>query len=106
MSEKRFTPGPWEIEPEDHISMGPCVTADGNRSDGWIICDLSLPTSLVGISSEDLNAEVIAERDANADLIAAAPDAVALAEAVLDESDQPHLREMARFWLAKARGEA
>lgn len=61
--------------------MGPSVTADGGREDGWIICDLGLPTSLVGTATEDVHPNIIEEQAANARLIAAAPE---MAEALAD----------------------
>jgi hypothetical protein len=101
------TPGPWEVEPEDHISMGPCVTADGGREDGWIVCDLGLPTSLVGTCTEDINAKIIAEREANARLIAAAPEMLEVLEAVVASSPiEDSVLPIVLAVIAKAKGGA
>lgn len=70
MSETQFTPGPWE------------VGKDGYGSDGWVYCDDVLGTA---VARTDTGNGVIpkAQRDANARLIAAAPD---LYEALKDAS--------------------
>lgn len=100
MAENQF--GPWEVVPatEHH---GFYVVNDWGRT----VCDLytmsnpSLPSTRNGGESFPIEFDPDHAGE-HARLIAAAPEAVAFAEAVADESDQPHLRAAAREWLAKA----
>lgn len=84
----------------------------GTDADGrdWTICDLGVPVDLVCDALEDLHPRFVKQQDANANLIAAAPDLYTLLEEA-GEFIQPFNRGeelSARIYaaLARARGEA
>lgn len=96
------TPGPWEIEHGHHE----CVNTS------------TLPWAMTGPGGREVcqspnGVDVDDEDDANACLIAAAPDLLAACEAMLewvaretDDRDWPHpVLDQARAAIAKARGE-
>lgn len=110
MSNKNWTPGPWEIcNTADIFTPLGATNAEGIEAvstDGWHIADC------------DMGSMTLDEVRANAHLIAAAPDLYdALAEALADydnwaahEDNYPHEHlvvwaEKARAAIAKARGE-
>ena len=76
------TPGPWTPAAGGYVK-----TADGK----WYVGQAFASPG--------------ADEEANALLLAAAPDLLDLAELVMQVSDHPGLREAARLTIAKARGE-
>lgn len=96
--ETRFTPGPWMVTRSDRRKTL-CVISE----DTWICGELQ---------SDNPLAIPIVESEANARLIAAAPDLYeALNELLFEDSDKPEVERLktlvkARAALAKARGEA
>ncbi len=69
------TPGPWKVGDVRHAGGYQLVTAN---DDGGYICEVQAPTNRFFGFNED-------EREANARLIAAAPDLLALAHQYADE---------------------
>lgn len=89
---KKHTPGPWTYNPNNQDGMLPhdnvIVAADGT--------DIISPSEWVTI------------KDANAYLIAAAPELLAVVEAMANfdgRNNNAHLKEMALSAIAKATGE-
>jgi hypothetical protein len=96
----QFTPGPWGVEPSQwNLWIGP-MRSDGRKLESIVV---SVSTDL------NLKPEAKANREANARLIAAAPDLLAALEAFVDgdNGDSIDTRyENARQAVAKARGES
>lgn len=99
MTDTPWTDGPWAVEFGDHIMPQPSVTASGGRPDGWIICDMGVPTELVWMAREDIAEPILAEQSANAHLIASSPtmfDALKTAQPIVCKatcSDEGHSAE-------------
>ena len=71
------TPGPW-------VSNGSLITNENNRHVALVLWRKSNGAVIKGAADMDRQAGTIGEHDANAQLIAAAPDLLAAGEAVLD----------------------
>ena len=95
------TLGPW------HVGNGD-IYADGGRADDFddvVICAIGQSGGFRSHEYSIVKAHK-PEGKANAALIAAAPDLLAFAEMMLDESDYKHQRDAARAVIAKATGNA
>lgn len=78
------TPGPWVAEDPDHMCN--TISVFGADADGreWTVCDMGVPVDLVCSAREDLHPRLIAQQEANARLIAAAPDLLAALSALME----------------------
>ncbi len=106
MPESKHTPGPWGVYHPSEFPQDWRIARVGAPA-GERVYVGRLTTSHDPQRSGDGGGGLQPVREADARLIAAAPDAVALAEAVaahFEGTDAP-LGQMARDWLAKARGE-
>ncbi len=103
-----FTPGPWQIERARNDPYGPIFRLIGNTPDKWqgrngtigslhmndtFSCDWTFPKDKNGEMTYDENGEVISYNraalpaEANARLIAAAPDMFAMLQDILKGKD-------------------
>ena len=95
------TPGPWKVEADMRSDrIGDMYDSDRGYREylaGWnIVADgLNDVVGIEGIRPSE-------EGEANACLIAAAPDLLAFAQMILDESDHQYQRDAARAVIAKA----
>lgn len=86
MSGRKHTPGPWHVEDDGTVQ----------HQGGMVICvpsyaeDFPCLTEDEGHSEEEVRAEVDAECDANAVLIAAAPDLLSALRDLCDAWDADH----------------
>lgn len=98
------TPGPWDIQPATLGFRTPCAD---DAKDQMIVAGLMC----VGVIWDGVFEKVKAEQEANARLIAAAPDLLAICEKILDEDDKDsfvdrELWEELQATVAKAKGAA
>jgi hypothetical protein len=96
---QKHTPGPWK-------HGGPTILSGG----AWNLVVAILPTTIDPRPTADAAAHTIKERDANARLIAAAPDLLNMLQRMFDETaggGEPCLLtlEQARAAIANAKGE-
>ena len=93
----KHTPGPWTVEnaSDRMLWVGALRVPDDER--------YGLHTIITGIDIEDLTPEARAKKEADANLIAAAPDLLAACEALLAGSSKA--APLARIAIAKAKGE-
>ena len=107
MTEAEFTPGPWSA----YIDEGACIIQ--SDSSGFAVADANKGSAhpLSDEWDKEWVAELDAQAEANAHLIAAAPDLYAALEAIISwdhQLDGPYAweaLEQAKAALAKARGE-
>ena len=91
MSESKFTPGPWAVINRTGVfsELG-AESGDGAKADptdGWTIADCSAGCTLLTGDYVELG---FAVQQANAKLIAAAPDLLAALEDLADYVDEMH----------------
>jgi len=84
MSEAKFTPGPW------------WANEYGIRDRGGFICALTWPSRYDG--QQERHAKETAQREADARLIAAAPDLYAALQAIVDASDSKAAQGGEMWW--------
>ena len=95
----RHTPGPWFIEREWDMQPGTiCILGDGMDGQPWLVC----------CGSDDCSADEVLE--ANANLIAAAPDLLAACQEFVRKVESGEARSRRSYAqmkaaIAKARGE-
>ena len=95
MGMSKFTPGPWSVG----VANDTFESDVGIHADDWIIADMC----------NDIREEYGIDQEANANLIAAAPElyeALENALEVMEDGHQSNAKVMAREALAKARGES
>lgn len=106
------TPGPWEYEPNDRY--GSVFGQDGDGRD-WNICDIGPPINLSCSSPDDVSGAIRRQAEANARLIASAPELLEALEAVQDmnrRAGKVPAAEARATWakartaITKAKGEA
>lgn len=82
----KHTPGPWTIYPHTNGRLGCTIAFDGRGTD-------FTSTDICEVMPEDDNGAAIRVADANAQLIAAAPDMVAALLHVRDLAQTRHTRD-------------
>ncbi|NTG73256.1 hypothetical protein G6M02_07920 [Agrobacterium rhizogenes] len=100
----KHTPGPWEVEDPMGAEIGLSIVQAGLKTYEWefiaMVCQSTAGDELMGrqrfISPK--------EQEANAHLIAAAPDMLAALKHVLESNDAKLSHEMAVNAIAKAEG--
>lgn len=93
------TPAPWKTHP-----YSTCIMTENKNGDDVYICSLALPNNSINKPQGEHYIPSQKTQEANACLIAAAPELLAALKAMLEEDDGGLAADQAREAVAKAEG--